>query len=98
MELNISVHLLVLIHLFFSEENLMILKSVEMIWSLTRLELLTFYRLSVWLPTGPESGLIFFRRRSGRLWILDASVWRWLLGLSTTRVVGGFLKDYMMHE
>jgi hypothetical protein len=25
---------------------------------------------------------------------MDATVWRWVLGLSTTRMAGGFLEEY----
>jgi hypothetical protein len=67
-----------------------------MIWSLTKLELLISYRLSVWLPIGPENGLSCHRRHNAYIWILDATVWRWLLGLSTTRVAGGLLEELKM--
>jgi hypothetical protein len=53
-------------------------------------------RMTVWLPIEPGNGLACHRRHSGYIWILDATVWRWLLGLSTTRVAGGLLKELKM--
>jgi hypothetical protein len=52
-----------------------------------------FYRLFEWLRIGSTSGPIYSRRRSVHIWILDATVWRWSHGISTTRVVGGFLEE-----
>jgi ammonia channel protein AmtB len=48
--------------------------------------------VTVWSTSGPT----FFRRRNRSIWILDASFYRRLLGLSTTRMVGDLLKEFKM--
>jgi hypothetical protein len=60
---------------------------------LTKVEMLIFYRLFE-----STSGPIYSRRRSGRIRILDAFIWRRLHRISTIRMAGGFLEEYMMHR
>jgi hypothetical protein len=39
-----------------------------------------------WIQDDPS----FYRRRSGHIWLFDAPVWRWLLGISITRWLAAF--------
>jgi hypothetical protein len=59
-----------------------------MIASLTQKASHHFCRLSLWLPTRSVCGLIYNWRTSVRLWILGATVWRRLHGISTTGADG----------
>jgi hypothetical protein len=42
------------------------------------------------------NGHIYYRRHNMRIWILGATIWRWLHVLSIARMVGGILDDYRM--
>lgn len=50
-----------------------------------------FCRLFSELPIGSDCGLSCFLRVCGNLWILDATDWRWSLGISSARLAGGVL-------
>lgn len=69
-----------------------------MILFLTRLELLIFCRLSSGPLTGSVCGLVFSLWTNGSLWILGATVWRRLLGISSAEVDGGPLVEFLLHD
>jgi hypothetical protein len=56
-----------------------------------------FYRLPAWLCIGSTSCLTYYRRkRMVLIWFLRVPVWRRLHGISSIRLVGSLLDDYMM--
>jgi hypothetical protein len=64
-----------------------------MIASLTKQNFHHFCRLFQWLPIGSICGPICAQRRSALLWILGATDWQRLHGISTASTVGVLIED-----